>query len=1001
MHKKLLLLTFVVIFIPLVTLFPRHIARADSYEVTNTDNSGPGSLRQAITDANNHPGADTITFAASTNGTPIVLVGPAGENVNASGDLDILDGGDLTIQGNGTSNTVIDGSGIDRVFHVCPGGGCTHTVTFSSLTIQNGTVSGGGGGIRNEAGTTIVDGSILLANIAINGGGISNFATLIIQNGSTIGGVGNANIALFGNGGGIYNYAGTTTVDGSTISANLTSKHGGGIWNQATLNIQNGSLIGETGAGNIASNDGGGIYNFEAGIVTVFNSTISANNATGNGGGIYNQSTLMVQNGSLIGGSGTSNSAALGGGIFNNSGTTTIDGSTISANTATDGAGIHNKATLTIQNGSTIGGSGAGNIAGNVGGGILNALSGTATVSGSTVSANSATIFGGGILNLNTLNIQDGSSIGVIGAGNTAADGGGIFNTTGTTTVTDSEVVSNTATTNGGGIFNQLGGEVILDSSTFSANRADDYGGGVYNLATLTVQNGSLFTANTAISYGGGAIYNDGTTTVENSSINDNLAKTWDAGGIYNDDNGVATVDGSTVNDNTADDYGGAIYNDGTLYVQNGSTINNNTSLNDNGGGIYNDGNGTATVDDSTVNDNTASDYGGGIYNERNATLIVQNGSTIGVAGAGNSARWGGGIYSENYAEVTIDSSIVNSNTATYGYGGGIYNDFTLAFLNSSIIAGNTAARPGGGIYNGGPMTVTNSFISDNQSDTDGGGIYNDGTLIVNGGSTIIDNKAANGGGIFNDRDTIVIGSRILNNRASNTGGGVYNDWDITGAISVTGSCIVGNSLMSFFNFRDAQQIATANWWGAATGPNTPGADTVLGNVDVSNHLTEPILGCAPDLQVGKSNDVGGIGYVGTPFHWTLSIANTGPVSGTFKAGDVILVDELPAGPTYGTPITGNFVDLTNSGNIDCSLAGDTLTCEVSGGDVTLKAVTGSFDVTISVTLSAEVTLVNPAGICQVDPDGVITEANETNNDCPANAVDVSIAATYLPLVLR
>jgi hypothetical protein len=61
----------------------------------------------------------------------------------------------------------------------------------------------------------------------------------------------------------------------------------------------------------------------------------------------------------------------------------------------------------------------------------------------------------------------------------------------------------------------------------------------------------------------------------------------------------------------------------------------------------------------------------------------------------------------------------------------------------------------------------------------------------------------------------------------------------------VTSSCIVGNSAYSFFNNTGAQQIATGNWWGAATGPNTPGADTVGGNVDVSAHLTAPILGCS------------------------------------------------------------------------------------------------------------------------------------------------------------
>jgi hypothetical protein len=40
------------------------------------------------------------------------------------------------------------------------------------------------------------------------------------------------------------------------------------------------------------------------------------------------------------------------------------------------------------------------------------------------------------------------------------------------------------------------------------------------------------------------------------------------------------------------------------------------------------------------------------------------------------------------------------------------------------------------------------------------------------------------------------------------------------------------------------QQTATGNWWGAAAGPNKPGADTVDGNVLASGHLTATIVGC-------------------------------------------------------------------------------------------------------------------------------------------------------------
>ena len=81
----------------------------------------------------------------------------------------------------------------------------------------------------------------------------------------------------------------------------------------------------------------------------------------------------------------------------------------------------------------------------------------------------------------------------------------------------------------------------------------------------------------------------------------------------------------------------------------------------------------------------------------------------------------------------------------------------------------------------------------------------------------------------------------------------------------------------------------------------------------------------------------------------------------------------------------------------------NTLTCEASGGDVTLGPVTGRFEVTFSVTPNSPVTLVNPAGVCQVDPDGNVIENDESDNNCPANVIDVVVSTTfvYLPFVQR
>jgi hypothetical protein len=171
--------------------------------------------------------------------------------------------------------------------------------------------------------------------------------------------------------------------------------------------------------------------------------------------------------------------------------------------------------------------------------------------------------------------------------------------------------------------------------------------------------------------------------------------------------------------------------------------------------------------------------------------------------------------------------------------------------------------------------------------------------------------------------------------------------------------------------------------------------------VDTSDFLNTPILGCAPDLQVTKANDTGGNARLGTPFNWTLTVANTGVMDATFYAGQRILDDDLPAGPTYGAPVAGSYVDVTNGANIDCSIVSNALTCDAIGANVTIGAATGSFDVVFSVTPGITGTLTNPAGNCRVDPDGNVTEADEGNNNCPADTVNVASWTVYLPLLLR
>jgi hypothetical protein len=179
--------------------------------VTNTNDAGPGSLRQAIADAAD---GDLIQFDPAIAGQTIFLT---------SGELPIS-GKNLTIEGSATQGITISGSNISRVFAV-----------VSGLTLTNATITGGnsggqdGGGIIN-VGTLQISHSTLSGNQAASrfGGAIANFGTLTITN-STISGNQSET------GGGIIN-AGQTTLISTTVTGNSAGTGGGISGNVALRN---------------------------------------------------------------------------------------------------------------------------------------------------------------------------------------------------------------------------------------------------------------------------------------------------------------------------------------------------------------------------------------------------------------------------------------------------------------------------------------------------------------------------------------------------------------------------------------------------------------------------------------------------------------------------------------------------------------------------------------------------------------------------------------------
>lgn len=244
------------------------------------------SLREAITEANDNPGEDTIILMRSYPNVPmnykITQIG-ANEDQNMTGDFDIL--GDLNIIGQGSELTVIDAMGLDRIFHV----GAGAKVTIDGLTLMNGDA--------DNAGAILAHDELTLSDMVFEnntsdflGGAIASESTLNISDS-----VFRNNQSGTGGGGAIYQYDETLTVTRTTFTGNSTvDGRAGAVFVDTAANfIVSQSLFVENSAGS----RGGAIYNL--GTTTADNTTFSANHAGSLGGAIFNLGTLDLLNNTI------------------------------------------------------------------------------------------------------------------------------------------------------------------------------------------------------------------------------------------------------------------------------------------------------------------------------------------------------------------------------------------------------------------------------------------------------------------------------------------------------------------------------------------------------------------------------------------------------------------------------------------------------------------------------------------------------------------------------
>ena len=240
------------------------------FVVSNTHDSGPGSLRQAILDANDQAGHNDITFDPTAFATPQTIT-------LTSGQLELSDtSGTETITGPAAGVTVSAG-GSSRVFQL----DSSVPASISGMTITGGKLYYGGAGLYNDGGT------ITLTGCTING-----------------------NYASYGDGAGVYNQSGTVNLIDCTISGNSDATggfgqggRGGGV---ATVNGGTTTLTNCTVSGNsdllgdgYGGNDGGGVYNDSTSTTTLAN-TVVVGNAGGNNpdvkGGFTSQGNNLIGN---------------------------------------------------------------------------------------------------------------------------------------------------------------------------------------------------------------------------------------------------------------------------------------------------------------------------------------------------------------------------------------------------------------------------------------------------------------------------------------------------------------------------------------------------------------------------------------------------------------------------------------------------------------------------------------------------------------------------------
>ncbi len=475
--------------------------------VLNTNDSGPGSLRQAIAEA---VSGDTITFHPTLSGQTLTLTsGQLFLEKNLTIDASALPGG-ITLNGNGASRILSVGLGV--------------TASLDSLTVTNGFSTGSGGGIYNVGNLTVSRCTVAGNQAAGYGGGILNLASdsaLIVNNSTIVGNI--ANDSIFG---------------------------GGGIMNFGSLSVNSSTLV-----GNSAPNrDAGGIFIY-AGGVSLTNSIIAGNTQL-SGGSIREYNTNYAGAFNLVdvnplltplghyGGPTPTMVPLPGSPAINTGGATTLltdqRGSPRVVGPATDRGAVEVQP-LVVLNTNDSGPYALRTAVASASGG--DTITFTAPLSGQTITLTSGQL----LINKNLTIDASALPAGITLDGNHSSRlfecASGTTNTLTALTLVHGNAAGVFPANTGGGLLNQ--GNLTLNRCTLANNQAGATGGGIQNFATLTLNQCTLWGNAQVVNggNGGGGIANQGTLVVNQSTFTANHADNASIGG-----GGILNLDTLTLN---------------------------------------------------------------------------------------------------------------------------------------------------------------------------------------------------------------------------------------------------------------------------------------------------------------------------------------------------------------------------------------------------------------------------------------------------------------------